>query len=279
MRKENKAFTLVELLVVISIIAILMAILIPVMSKARDQARGVICKSNLKQWGLVAQTYTMQNNNRYFTGLISNWNTLWFGAFYDLIKAQKNGGFTTCPMATLPNQNTKDVSRQDYKSPGSPTIAWIVRDTTPKYVFWNHPDFSGSYGWNTWVCDPPSSVPVQWGTMDTKYNWRKTDARSANKIPILFDSTIPTEWFATANLYDPTIVNPDNRGGGVFAERHLNKKYVNVLFMDCSVATVGMKGLFKLKWNNIYNENQDPPKTTMNASPAAKILTYPDDIR
>ncbi len=54
----RKGFTLVELLVVIAIIAILAAILFPVFSRAREQARKSSCLSNVRQLGLAAQMYT-----------------------------------------------------------------------------------------------------------------------------------------------------------------------------------------------------------------------------
>ena len=54
--KRRSAFTLVELLVVVSIIALLIAILLPSLRKARTQAKDVVCKANLKSIG---QAFTM----------------------------------------------------------------------------------------------------------------------------------------------------------------------------------------------------------------------------
>jgi prepilin-type N-terminal cleavage/methylation domain-containing protein len=60
--RKSRAFTLVELLVVISIIAILLAVLMPTLRKARNQAKVMLCASNSKQIGLIMTVYQNENN-------------------------------------------------------------------------------------------------------------------------------------------------------------------------------------------------------------------------
>ena len=62
---RRKGFTLIELLVVIAIIAILMAILLPALNKAREQGQRAACKANLKNYTLAIAMYTTDNDDTF----------------------------------------------------------------------------------------------------------------------------------------------------------------------------------------------------------------------
>jgi prepilin-type N-terminal cleavage/methylation domain-containing protein len=68
-----QGFTLVELLVVIGIIALLIGILMPALTKARDMAQRVACMSNMRQAGTVLRMYANDNRDIVPVGYASGW--------------------------------------------------------------------------------------------------------------------------------------------------------------------------------------------------------------
>lgn len=65
-RNRNRAFTLVELLVVIGIISILIALLLPSLQRAKVQANSTVCKSNLRSLGQALRIYEAENKGFLF---------------------------------------------------------------------------------------------------------------------------------------------------------------------------------------------------------------------
>lgn len=114
-----RAFTLIELLVVIAIIAILAALLLPALARGKEASRSVICHSNLRQLGIAAMTYTLDNKGT--LPFFWDWlrtppgsTNLSTGLLYPHVRGR---GVYLCPTdtmalqsASIPAQNRRDYS-------------------------------------------------------------------------------------------------------------------------------------------------------------------------
>jgi len=63
-KKAAEAFTLVELLVVMALIAVLAALLLPALGRSKESARATVCLGHLHQIGIGLQIYVSENNNK-----------------------------------------------------------------------------------------------------------------------------------------------------------------------------------------------------------------------
>ena len=109
--KKQVKFTLIELLVVIAIIGILASLLIPVLGKAREQARSASCKNNLKQFGYAVMMYT-DDEDDYLPASFTTDRTYWYVTLYTYMSGTNTSAYKLCPSVAHP----KGVESLNYAS-------------------------------------------------------------------------------------------------------------------------------------------------------------------
>ncbi len=100
----NRKFTLIECLITLSIIAVLMSILLPALSKAREKARLNLCQSNLQRIGIAYTVYSY-SNDKYYPELKHSGYRYTMGKGTSEVSEEarplnaysKTGDFTECP--------------------------------------------------------------------------------------------------------------------------------------------------------------------------------------
>jgi len=209
---RSDGFTLIELLVVIAVIALLLALLIPALSRARKQARAIVCQSRLRQWGTILTSYAQENDGRFpcnVSGTAGTW--LLRGTLLNLSNKDPNVSqdsffhFRTkdiacCPVATKLYPDDRDFSSpisvptslsvgQMHTHMGTRDLsypAWAIRVPAPRCV--------GSYGLNQFLFRPwfQSTLTVVPPAESTQGADVFSLAGKAN-IPVVLDSAAPSE--------------------------------------------------------------------------------------
>ena len=117
-----RAFTLVELLVVIAIIAVLSAMLLPVLGRGRLSAQRAACESNQHQLGIAAQLYWDDNGGKCFklSDGVTNNGTIWWFGWLDGSQPEGHRPFDLSAGKLYPYLNGNDVRlcpSLDWQSP------------------------------------------------------------------------------------------------------------------------------------------------------------------
>ena len=218
-----------------------MAVLFPALQRVRKQARSLVCRAHLKQWGQVFALYLEDHEGRFrrddqysdsilrgiYTGSDADPNN---PSRYHGVRTE---GIVLCPMASKTTESLNDSARL---IGGGVFLAWEMKIPAPP--------FRGSYGVNLY----PFTSRFQFNTPPrlAQDHTHVFSLRGRDRIPLLLDMGNPSGGMTRA-----TIPPPSKEPAGTDTHLCINRHNgpINGLFLDWSVRDIGLKELWTLKWH------------------------------
>ena len=271
--QRRGGFTLVELLVVIGIIAIMISILLPTLSRAREAARATQCLSNLRQMGTAWTIYLSENRNHlpyYKWQDTANPDAAWNGYWLGLLSNTKvQTGNILCPTAVDPVPfNTKGAGSGGF---GTLNNSWSgafqakatpVCYSTPANIINNtnvgkaNGYRTGSYGFNRYltVHNPDSKY---WGG-------NISNVKNNAEVPVFFDSVWIDGLWENGSASSPIALPPNLTGvpcatdpAALNSWRFLIRRHgraINMCFVDGHAAKVPLEDTFNSYWYKTWEK-------------------------
>ena len=259
--KQRRGFTLIELLVVIAVIAVLMGILMPVLRMVREQARTVVCRSNLRNWVLILDIYVIDNDNKFFSGADPRRGLLWALQLTDTEKDWTENKIWFCPKA--PASKLWIDKTGTFVPPEELTFshAWGIESGIKEGKYKYPKDgIAGSYGLNGYLARSTDDTYDKIGSgaaVPQSQGWQDFfKAKRTARVPMMADALMPQ-----------ILPRPDDRPGLDENDAWWNDSYmaracidrhngfVNVAFADSSTSKIGLKELWTLKWYQKFDTN------------------------